>query len=71
MKKTAEEVLAQMIALFTYYLDELQDVDKNKTDDQFAYGEKTAFVEGLEMIADWEYAEEFGLNFEVEERFAL
>lgn len=71
MKKTAEEVLVGMIGLFIEYLCELQDATAGAPDCQFAYGEKTAYVECLEMIGKWECAAQFGLDFDVEERFAL
>ncbi len=66
MKKTAEEVLSKMIGLFTEYLEELRD-----TKGDFAYGEKTAYVECLEYIDEWEGAAKHGLDFEVEKRFPL
>lgn len=71
MKKTAEEVLKDMIALCTAYLTDLQTVRKNEPTHQFAYGEKTAYVECLEMIGRWEHAERYGLDFVVEHRFSL
>ena len=50
MKKlTAHETLRYVIALLTYYLDELGNA-KEFDENQFEYGEKTAFVECLEII---------------------
>ena len=71
MKKTAEEVLAQMIGLFTDYLEELQEVTEGEAQNEFAYGEKTAYVECLEYISEWEGAAKYGLDFEVEKRLSL
>lgn len=68
--KTAEEVLIHAIDLLTAYLIDLSDT-RNTRKEQFAYGEKTAYTECLEVIAEWEHAKEYGLDFEVEERFPL
>lgn len=67
--KNANEVLSDMIVLLIHYLNELSDC--NETSAPFAYGEKTAYVECLEMLSEWENAEEKGLDFEVEKRFPL
>ena len=68
--KKATEILSDMIALLTYYLDnDLSNIDKNSA--PFAYGEKTAYVECLEMISEWKKAQEHGLDFQVEKRFPL
>lgn len=70
MKKNSDQLLSDLIDLLIYYLTELSDVFDEPTT-QFVYGEKTAYVECLEFIANWDRAEENGLNFEVEERFPL
>ena len=69
-KRKAEKVLQFMIAKLIVYLDELSDC-YNVPDGQFEYGEKTAYVECLEWIQLWEYADVCGVNFEVEERYPL
>ncbi len=69
-KLTAHETLRYVIALLTYYLDELGNA-KEFDENQFEYGEKTAFVECLEIIQRWEHAAENGLDFDVENRFPL
>ena len=69
-KKTANELLIFLISLLTDYLEELSSssaLDEN----QFCYGEKTAYTECLELLQQWEFAEAFGLDFEVEQRFPL
>ena len=69
-KKTANELLIFLIPLLTSYLEELSSssaLDEN----QFCYGEKTAYTECLEWLKEWEFAEMFGLDFEVENRFPL
>lgn len=68
--KNAETVLKYMIAFLIQCLEELSDAT-DLPDRQFCYGEKTAFVECLEVLADWEQAEKNGLDFNVEERFPL
>ena len=70
MKKTATELLNDMISLLIAYLEELSPSSANDTD-SFCYGEKTAYVECLEYIQQWEYAEQHGLAFNVEKRFPL
>ena len=68
--KSAAMILSYLEKLLTEYLEELNDVtsaDKN----QFAYGEKTAYVECLEIIQHWSKAEMYGLNYKIEERFPL
>lgn len=67
--RTAEEVLCYIIDLFTSYLEELADVWEDK--DDFAYGEKTAYTECLEIVQCWKDAEKHGLGFEIEKRFPL
>lgn len=69
-KKKSHEILAYMIDLLTEYLTELSNVSDNPTE-QFAYGEKTAYTECLEILAEWEDAERHGLNLDVEARFPL
>ena len=69
-KKTANELLIFLISILTAYLEELASSsasDKN----QFCYGEKTAYIECLEWLQKWEFAEANGLDFDVENRFPL
>lgn len=69
-KKKSDEILSYMIDLLTEYLTELSDV-RDVPAAQFTYGEKTAYTECLEILAEWEDAERYGLNFNVEDRFPL
>ncbi len=69
-KKTAHELLQFLISLLTVYLEELC-FSSALDEDQFCYGEKTAYAECLETLQQWEHAEEYGLNFDVESRFPL
>ena len=67
----AEETLIMLISLLIFFLEEeLADVS-DSPDRQFAYGEKTAYVECLEFLAEWEKASDYGLDFDVEKRFPL
>ena len=69
-KKNAEQTLISTIHTLTRYLYDLQEI-KDTPHDQFAYGEKTAYVECLEMLLRWEKSETYGLDFDVETRFPL
>ena len=69
-KKNANEVLLHMIELLTEYLTELSDIS-DTPDQQFAYGEKTAYTECLEILAEWESAPQNGLIQNVEKIFPL
>ena len=70
MKKNAQDTLTYLIDLLTLYLGELEQVT-DCADQQFVYGEKTAYLECLEVLAQWENAEQNGLDFIVEERYPL
>ncbi|MBQ7912894.1 MAG: hypothetical protein IJ308_04000 [Clostridia bacterium] len=70
MKINAENVLKDMISLLTSYLNELSDIS-DTPGTQFAYGEKTAYTECLEILSTWDQAEENGLDFDIERRFPL
>lgn len=67
MGRTAEEVLEYMKELLETYLGELNGLEKN----EFAYGEKTAYVECLEIIQFWEKAQTFGLDYDIENRYPI
>ena len=70
MKRTAEEIVAMMIKLLLFYMEEFADC-KNCPEEQFQYGEKTAYTECLEWIQFWEKAESCGLDFDIETRYPL
>ena len=70
MKQSAEKVLITMISVLTSYLVDLSDVCP-QSEDQFSYGEKTAYTECLEYIQTWEKAAENGLAFDIERKFPL
>ncbi len=67
---TAEETLEYLIELFVYYLEELKEANEyNKN--PFIHGEKTAYVECLEIIQRWDKASTKGLGFDIEKRFPI
>ncbi len=69
-KKNANQVLIDMIALLNHYLIELSDI-RDTPNQQFAYGEKTAYTECLEILSQWEHAKENGLEGNIETLFPL
>jgi len=68
-KLTAEEILKILISEILRMLVEL--TDEPDGDERFIEGEKTALVECLEILQDWEDAAENGLDINVEEIFPL
>ena len=72
MKKlTGRETLQHLVELLTANLDELN-FATSKDENQFAYGEKTAYAECLEAIQRlWSKAEKNGLDYEIEKRYPL
>lgn len=69
-KLNSMDLLKYMIELLTSYLEELSDI-QDLPEQEFSYGEKTAYTECLEILSLWEDAKENGLNYEVEKRFPL
>ena len=67
MDRSAEEILKYLIELLEHHLSELNGAENSG----FALGEKYAYVECLEAVQYWERAAEFGLGYDVEERFPL
>lgn len=70
MIKNATSLLHNLIENLIQALDELGDISDTPTT-EFAYGEKTAYVECLEWISEWDEAEAHGLDFDVETKFPL
>ena len=66
----AEDVLRLMINVLLKYMKELQGF-QDKADEQFQYGEKTAYIECLEYIQMWRNAKENGLNFDIEKDYKI
>lgn len=63
----AEETLVYIIDLFTYYLDELKQLERN----DFIHGEMTAYVETLEILQYWHKSKYYGLDYEIEEKYKI
>lgn len=69
-KPSADEILINMIDLFLEYLDSLSG-ECHPNQDQFVSGERTAYVECLEIIQCWEHAHKNGLDFDIEAKFSI
>lgn len=67
---TAEEILVYLTRLLLFYMEELKEAD-NKDSELFCYGEKTAYIECLEIIRRWDKAEQCGLTFNIETEYPL
>lgn len=70
MKMHADELLKEMIGLLLQYVEELSK-EQNTANAAFAYGERTAYTECLEILQKWEYAETAGLDFDIEKKYPL
>ena len=68
--RNSDEILKTLIIFLKQNLKELSKY-KDKTDQQFQYGEKIAYTECLEVIQDWENAKSNKLDFEIEKRYPL
>lgn len=69
-KQGAGIVLRKIIRTLLVYIEELSEY-KDVEDEQFQYGERTAYTECLEMIQDWSKAKKYGLDFNIEEKYPL
>ncbi len=69
-KMSADETLLHLFNTLVTNLFELKDA-KSSDEDRFAYGQKTAYVEVLEILQEWEDAIIHGLDFDVEKHFPL
>ena len=67
---SADEILGYIIELLLSYLEELNKVHRPDKE-QFISGERTAYVECLEIIQSWEHARKNGLDFDIEARFPV
>lgn len=66
----AQDTIIYLKELLLLYLDDLKEVTDNQ-ETLFAYGEKTAYTECLEVLQLWENAAEYGLDFDIEKRYPL
>lgn len=70
-KYPAEEILTMMMDCLISNLEECEEEEQKGKLSEFAYGSKTAYVEMLELIQRWEKAEEYGLDWDIEENFPV
>ena len=63
----AEDVIVYLIDLLTDYLDELNTYEQN----DFTLGEKTAYVETLEILQSWKDAKSHGLDYRIEDKYKI
>lgn len=68
---SGDKVLIRLIDLLIPYIEELYARKEENGDIEFLEGERTAYTECLEVIQQWDRAEENGLNWNIEERFPL
>ena len=64
------KTLKRLTEIIIEYLEELAEC-KDVANEQFEYGEKTAYVEVLEMFQEIGNAKELGIDFVIEERYPL
>lgn len=71
MKKlSATETLNYLIELLIYCLDDLEAED-DVGDYGFVLGERTAYIECLEILQFWENARKNGLDFDIEAKYPI
>lgn len=67
---SAKYVIEYLIGLILERLDDIQDI-MDAPEDQFAYGEKTAYVEVAEILQYWKKSKKHGLDFRIEDKYPL
>ena len=70
-KLNAEETLEYLICVIKENLNELYGTLPLCADAHFVHGEKTAYVECLEILQFWEKAEDRGLSGAVEREYPI
>ncbi len=65
---TAEETLKAIISAVTWTLN---DIMSDTVDNDFTYGERTAYVDCLEQIQQWEKADRMGLDYNVANKYKI
>ena len=66
----AIEVIKLMSEILSDYLEDLKDA-KAYDRDAFAYGERTAYTECLEMLQLYDDPKELGLDYDIEKKYPL
>ena len=64
---SASELLIYMIR----YIENSIEETGSERGNEFVEGERTAYVECLEILSFWRRAKEHGLDYEIEKRFTL
>lgn len=64
MKDREEDILTYLTDLFEEYLSELKEI-KEEDENQFAYGEKVAYTECLDLIRMWRESQKRKVDFSV------
>ena len=70
-KFPAEEILVMMMDCLISNLEESLEAEQEGDFTEFANGARNAYVEMMEMLQQWEKAEEYGLSWDVEGRFPV
>ena len=68
IKKTAEQVLLDLITTLTQNLEE---IGSQQRQTPFALGEVYAYTECLEIIQMWKKAKFYGLDYNLEKRYKI
>ena len=68
IKKTAEQVLLDLITTLTQNLEE---IGSQQRQTPFALGEVYAYTECLEIIQMWKKAKFYGLDYDLEKRYKI
>lgn len=68
IKKTAEQVLLDLITTLTQNLEE---IGSQQRQTPFALGEVYAYTECLEIIQMWKKAKLYGLDYDLEKRYKI
>ena len=65
---SAEYTLSQMIPAI---IDKLDHLKRTGSDDEYSDGQRTAYVECLELIQKWEKSKFYNLNFHIETKYPI
>ncbi len=68
MKKSTYKIMHYVKEYLELCLDELYGGERNN---DFIYGEKTAYVECLELLQGLKGSDKIGLNYNIEKRYPL
>ncbi len=63
----SEELIQYLKESLEYYLNKINATDHS----EFRCGEKTAYVECLEILKKWKHSDKIGLDYDIEKRYPL